>query len=115
MTTQSGTINVAGALGVTWEDYDNDGNLDLYIVNSQGQSQPNRLFRNNGDGTFTDVASASRGRSQDSRETEGALMPPLLIITMMDFRIFLSAMERVIQSGLTFSFGIMGTATGGLK
>ena len=57
VTTQSGTTNVAGALAVTWEDYDNDGNLDLYIVNSGGQGQPNKLFRNNGDGTFTDMAS----------------------------------------------------------
>jgi hypothetical protein len=56
VTTQSGTTNVAGALAVTWEDYDNDGNLDLYIVNV-GQGKPNRLFRNNGDGTFTDMAS----------------------------------------------------------
>lgn len=56
VTTQSGTTNVAGAIGVTWEDYDNDGYLDLYIVNI-GLGLPNRLFRNNGDGTFTDVAS----------------------------------------------------------
>jgi hypothetical protein len=56
VTTQTGTTNLAGALGVTWEDYDNDGNLDLYVVNTQGQDVPNRLFRNNGDGTFTDVA-----------------------------------------------------------
>jgi hypothetical protein len=59
VTTQSGTTNVAGALGVTWEDYDNDGNLDLYIVNSGGQGKPNKLFRNNGNGTFTDMASAA--------------------------------------------------------
>ena len=57
VTTQSGTDNVHGALGVVWEDYDNDGNLDLYIVNTQGTNVPNRLFRNNGDGTFTDMAS----------------------------------------------------------
>ena len=56
VTTQSGTSNVHGALGVTWEDYDNDGYLDLYIVNTQSQSVLNRLFRNNGDGTFTDMA-----------------------------------------------------------
>jgi hypothetical protein len=56
VTTQSGVVNVAGALGATWEDYDNDGNLDLYIVNSVPVTRPNRLFRNNGDGTFTDVA-----------------------------------------------------------
>jgi hypothetical protein len=57
VTTASGAINNAGALGVNWGDYDNDGFLDLYIVNTEeGTSQPNRLFRNNGDGTFTDVA-----------------------------------------------------------
>jgi enediyne biosynthesis protein E4 len=57
VTTESGTSNVNGALGVVWEDYDNDGYLDLYIVNTEFASTPNRLFRNNGDGTFTDMAS----------------------------------------------------------
>ena len=70
MTTQSGAVNIAGALGATWGDYDNDGNLDLYIVNTQSANLPNRLFRNNGDGTFTDVAAAAgvgakQGRKRD--------------------------------------------------
>lgn len=41
-----------------WADYDNDGHLDLYVGNeSQGERRiPNQLFRNHGDGTFTDVA-----------------------------------------------------------
>ena len=38
--------------GVGWADYDNDGDLDLYLANS---SQANKLFSNDGDGTFTDV------------------------------------------------------------
>ena len=60
ITIASGAINVGGALGATWGDYDNDGYLDLYIVNTvHGFTQPNRLFRNNGDGTFTDVASTA--------------------------------------------------------
>ena len=47
-----------------WGDLDNDGDLDLYIVNessapSGGSSYPSQLFRNNGDGTFTDVAAAA--------------------------------------------------------
>ena len=55
VTTQSGAVNIANALGATWADYDNDGFLDLYVVNSSNRA--NRLFHNNGDGTFTDVAS----------------------------------------------------------
>jgi len=41
-----------------WADYDNDGDLDLYIGNESDQTirAPSQLFRNNGDGTFTDVA-----------------------------------------------------------
>jgi hypothetical protein len=41
-----------------WADYDNDGDLDLYIGNEGSQRTPfaNQLFCNNGDGTFTDVA-----------------------------------------------------------
>ena len=33
-------------------DYDGDGWMDVYLVNSRG---PNRLYRNRGDGTFSDV------------------------------------------------------------
>ncbi len=37
--------------GAAVGDYDNDGDLDLYVTNYG----PNVLYRNNGDGTFTDV------------------------------------------------------------
>ena len=42
----------------SWGDYDNDGDLDLYIGNESTEAfnAPCQLFRNNGDGTFTDVA-----------------------------------------------------------
>jgi hypothetical protein len=41
--------------GAAWLDYDLDGDLDLYVTKRLGA---NLLYRNNGDGTFTDVADA---------------------------------------------------------
>ena len=49
--------------GAAFADYDNDGHVDLYVVNNPGPidveitetSPGNVLYRNNGDGTFTDV------------------------------------------------------------
>ena len=40
-------------IGATWGDYNNDGYPDLFLSNALGRSQ---LYRNNGDGTFTDVS-----------------------------------------------------------
>jgi len=42
----------------SWGDYDNDGDLDLYVGNESSTTiaAPSQLFRNNGDRTFTDVA-----------------------------------------------------------
>jgi hypothetical protein len=50
---KAGVLNEAWAKGVAWGDYDDDGDLDLYVSNMNG---PNRLYRNRGDGTFVDVA-----------------------------------------------------------
>ena len=44
--------NDEGGVGCAVGDYDNDGNLDLFVAN-YGHNQ---LYHNNGNGTFTDVA-----------------------------------------------------------
>jgi hypothetical protein len=63
--------------GVAWLDYDNDGWMDLYVVQSgpfppdaSGRGQ-DRLFHNNGDGTFTDVT--AKAGSKDSGYGMGAV------------------------------------------
>lgn len=45
-----------------WADYDNDGDLDLYVCDELPASEggaTGQLFQNQGDGTFTDVAAAA--------------------------------------------------------
>ena len=49
----AGVANLRYCKGSAWGDYDNDGDPDLYVSNYAGE---NRLYRNNGDGTFSDVA-----------------------------------------------------------
>jgi hypothetical protein len=44
------------SLGVALLDYDNDGWLDLFVSND---TEPNKLYHNNHNGTFTDVAVAA--------------------------------------------------------
>jgi tetratricopeptide (TPR) repeat protein len=76
VTESAGIGEVKASLGLTFVDYDHDGDLDLYVTvrgqASGGETGPdshasssapvavvrNAMFRNNGNGTFTDVTSA---------------------------------------------------------
>jgi len=54
VTRQAGVYNPEGrAMGVNSADIDNDGDWDIFVANDGMQ---NYLYRNNGDGTFTDIA-----------------------------------------------------------
>lgn len=53
VTAEAGVSNMRYAKAVTWGDFDGDRDPDLYVSNLLGS---NRLYRNEGDGTFTDVA-----------------------------------------------------------
>jgi hypothetical protein len=55
VTMKSGIAHPAYGLGACAADYDNDGNVDLFITNAG----PGLLYHNNGDGTFTDVTRAA--------------------------------------------------------
>ncbi len=67
VTRQAGVSNTgAWGQGCSAADFDQDGWVDLYVT-SYG---PNRLYRNNGDGTFTDRA--AHGPLEDTRWSTGA-------------------------------------------
>jgi len=52
-TTSAGVQYTDNSYGAEFVDFDDDGDLDLYMVGVDGK--PSKLWRNNGDGTFTDV------------------------------------------------------------
>lgn len=56
--------------GAAWFDYNKDGFLDLYVTN---RFTANKLFENNGDGTFTDVA-ASLGVADATSDGAGVVI-----------------------------------------
>jgi hypothetical protein len=62
VTDQAGLGSISNNRAAAWGDFDNDGYLDLYVVDSGSDPEgkgPNYLYRNNQDGTFTDVASSA--------------------------------------------------------
>jgi tetratricopeptide (TPR) repeat protein len=53
----AGAADSSSSFTATWGDYDLDGHLDLYVANGLvGDGGVNKLLRNQGDGTFVDLA-----------------------------------------------------------
>ncbi|HEV3384689.1 MAG TPA: VCBS repeat-containing protein, partial [Gemmata sp.] len=53
VTAEAGLLDPVNSISAAWADYDNDGFLDLFVC---CEGQPNKLYRNRGDGTFEEVA-----------------------------------------------------------
>ena len=58
------------AMGVTSFDYDNDGDVDLFVAND---STPNCLYRNRGDGSFEEVGTESGCAYNANGATQGSM------------------------------------------
>jgi uncharacterized repeat protein (TIGR01451 family) len=56
--TTGNIVNDGGSsVGASWGDYNNDGNLDLFVSNAG--NEPCFLYQNNGDGSFTKITSGA--------------------------------------------------------
>ncbi len=53
ITTKAGISGIGQGNSAIWWDYNEDGDVDLYVANDYTQND--KLYRNNGDHTFTDV------------------------------------------------------------
>lgn len=68
VTTGAVVTDGGASVGSAWGDYDNDGDIDLFVSNDNNQNE--FLYNNNGDGTFTKITTGdivnSGGRSNGS-------------------------------------------------
>ena len=87
---QAGVAGNENSFTATLADIDRDGNIDIYVANgvAEASGAPNSLYRNNGDGTFTDIATpagvAHHGRSIGSAfgDYDNDGWPDLLVINI---------------------------------
>ena len=128
--------------GSAWGDYDNDGDLDLYITGYVDFSRrprysslrfpmdfgglPNTLFRNNGDGTFSDVTASTGVLDDASRKSMQVVfndfnedrLPDLFVTNDTDANgFYLNRGDGTFKpfsgpSGLSTTDGSMGVALG---
>ena len=110
----SGLANPNWSLSAPWFDYDNDGDIDVYVANyleyDSGKfrsyypaagypgplsysGQPDALYRNNGDGTFTDVTKEA-GLFNPNGRAMSATVADLNNDGYLDFYITNDAMEN---------------------
>ena len=60
--------NLPGLSGssLAWGDYDNDGDLDIFLCGASDSGVISRIYRNNGDGTFTNINANLQGAYEGS-------------------------------------------------
>src|SRR5262249_26417469 len=75
--------------GAALFDFDGDGRLDLYLLQSAGPDAParNRLYRQGADGRFADV---SKGSGLDVADVNNDGRPDVLVTTYGDLKLFLN-------------------------
>lgn len=123
---------LADGFGSTWGDYDLDGDLDLHVTSWRGFMGPpsygNRLFRNEGNGTFTDVTQQAGvevefvyGFSPSFVDMNDDRYPELLLVAdFLSSRYFVNngdgtLTDMTVPAGVGMDKNGMGSAVGDLN
>ena len=143
----AGLADASWSVSAPWLDYDRDGDLDVYVVNyllyDDGQfrdyypaagypgplsynGQTDRLYRNDGGGTFTDVTEAAgvlnaggRGMSAVASDLNGDGLVDLYVANDATSNFYYigqkdgTFQERAMLSGLAFGEGGQGASSMG--
>ena len=116
VTKEAGLLTPVNSIAAVWADYDNDGLLDLFIC---CERQPNRLYRNKGDGTFEEVA-AKAGVAGNRTICKGAAWidfdndgyPDLFVTTLDGSAILYRNNRNGTFTDVTAPMGIAGPVHG---
>lgn len=103
----AGVSQNSGAEGAVWFDHDKNGYIDLYIANEAGT---NALMHNNGDGTFTDVSSATGADNSGSLPITNLLADFNNDGAMDIYIVTLSGPNMLLQGDINGNFTAVGNA-----
>lgn len=101
---EAGITGRGDGLSLTWWDYNRDGHPDIYVANDF--LTPDKLYKNNGDGTFTDVIAEAAPHTPwfsmgaDQGDVNNDLQPDLLAADMSATSHFKSKTTMGIMGGL---------------
>lgn len=114
VTQSAGVPDTEESMGSLFFDYDLDGDADLYLVHDN--YAPNILYRNNGDGTFTDVSNGSGANTEsfgmgvDAADLNGDGWPDLYVTNLFYNYLLLNNGDGTFAEYSTFA----GTGDNGM-
>ncbi len=114
----AGVADAMASFQASWCDLDGDGDLDLYVANDKGSAGIawNRLFVNQGDGTFLEDLTSGASVSIDAMgvcfaDLNGDLVPEIFVANVPSGNVLLTKTQAGPYVNLASQAGVFGAAT----